>query len=186
MKGLTVVRFLAFVLVAGGLLWLIDNGDSEQTPAASPAAPSATPSASRTAVTPTPSATTEPAPAPEQSADEDVPARDEVKDRRGARIELAERAARAFANPGAGATREQWWEGLRPQIAERYQSDFDYIDPQEVPYTRVTGDGRQVKTTAPETLLTLVRVPTDAGPYSVEIEDAQDGPRVTAIYPSEE
>lgn len=178
MRALNIARFVVFLAVVAVLLWFIDRDNTsapedkaaKQSPSApvasSPTTPSPTPTAPSTSIPP-----------------ESGPPRNNPVTRKAARVQAAERAAGAFARPTASATRADWWSALAPMIADRYCSDFDYIDPQQVPYTRVTGRGRVELTPAPETLLTMVRVPTNAGDYAVEVEDLEDGPRVLAIYP---
>lgn len=102
------------------------------------------------------------------------------------RVTVAIKAARAFARPETHTDTNSWFESLRPLLAEDYAAEAAYIDPNEVPFTRITGSGHiaDADGDVPARLLTLVKVPTDAGPWAVEITDTDvTGPHVTAIYP---
>lgn len=180
MSAGTVLRIAAFLLVAAALLWFMarDADDAEQAPEDPAPAVSETPAPSIT-----PSAAS-PSPSPSANGDNrsDVD-RGDVDARRKARLDLASDAARAFARPSPATTQQQWWARLRPLIAPSAVENFEHVDAQRVPFTKITARPRLEPTAAPETLLTLVRVPTDAGDYAVEVEDAEDGPGVTAIYP---
>lgn len=177
MSAGSVLRVAAFLLAASALLWLMVRDVDDTPEALATAAPSAT-----AAPTSRPSATPSPVPSQETtpSLDRD---RANVEGRRVARLELATDAARAFARPSPQTPQQQWWDQLRPFITADYVEDFEYIDAQRVPFTKITGRARLEPTAAPETLLTLVRIPTDAGDYAVEIQDAEDGLGVIAIYP---
>ena len=182
MSAGTVLRTAAFLLVAAALLWFMarDADDAEQAPEDPVSAVSETPAPSITPSAALPS----PAPSPSANGDNrgDVD-RGDVDARRKARLDLAADAARAFARPSPATTQQQWWARLRPLIATSAVENFEHVDAQRVPFTKITARPRLEPTAAPETLLTLVRVPTDAGDYAVEVEDAEDGLGVTAIYP---
>lgn len=173
-----VLRVAVFLLAASALLWFMNSGDDDpETPASPSTAATETP-APQPAVSPSPSPSASPSATPTLDPD-----RANVDGRRGARLELATDAARAFARPSAQTPQQQWWDQLRPYLDTDYVDDFEYIDAQRVPFTKITGRARLEPTAAPETLLTLVRIPTDAGDYAVEIQDAEDGLGVTVIYP---
>jgi hypothetical protein len=92
-------------------------------------------------------------------------------------------AVKAFARPAPAADPGQWGPRLSRLVAARYADDFAVIDPLRVPYRRVTGPAVVVPVDAPADVLTRVRVPTDAGPYAVDLEVDDRGRWVTAIYP---
>lgn len=110
--------------------------------------------------------------------------RDQLQARRFARyVTAAEAFARAFARPPASTSPAQRWAGVRPQLTSAAAEEFEGTDPQEVPFGRVTGPGAVVPTDAPTDLLTVVRVPTDAGVYLVEMQTDETGIHISALTP---
>lgn len=109
-------------------------------------------------------------PAPSGAVDEDtgqtitpapVPSWDSAA-RQGA-LAAATTAMRTFARPDL--TYDSWWDAVKPLMTTQAQQDYSYVDPANIPAAKITG---------PATLLTegsaytaSVRVPTDAGPYTV-------------------
>ena len=64
-------------------------------------------------------------------------------------------------------------------------ADYAGTDPANVPFTSTTGPGVIVPVDAPDSLVTAVLVPTDAGPYLVEIRSTPDGLRVARATPQD-
>jgi len=89
----------------------------------------------------------------------------------------------AFARPATPAARATWWIRVQPLLSPRAVPDYTDTDPASVPFTRVTGAAAVMPSTAPPDLLTLVRVPTDQGPYRVELERLATGWFVTRVRP---
>lgn len=92
----------------------------------------------------------------------------------------------AYARPEPSVSEEQWWAGVQVLLAEPAQADYAGVDPQEVPFTAVTGEPQMVPVEAPAHVLRLVRVPTDAGDYLVSLQTDEDGITVTRITPEGE
>lgn len=110
--------------------------------------------------------------------------RDRLQARRFARyITAAEAFARTFARPLASTSPARWWAGVQPQFTPAAAEEFEGTDPQQVPFGRVTGAGAVVPTDAPTDLLTVVRIPTDAGVYLVEMQTDETGIHISALTP---
>lgn len=90
-------------------------------------------------------------------------------------------AARAFARPPEPIDAASWWQRLSPLLAARARQDYTGTDPAAVAYTALTGPPVLVPTDAPRDLLAVVVVPTDAGPWRVELERDADGWHTTRI-----
>lgn len=184
----------AVVLVA---LWFLQQRDD--TPPA-PSQPSATSSAPTVAapapVTPTPatstSTSTPQAPAvnpvePEGDlVDPTAPAtaRDEDQAKQfTAYAKAAEAFMADFARPAATVTEQQWWTKVSGHLSEQAVTAYEGTDPQNVPFTAVTGPATIVPSEAPSQLLAIARVPTDSGWYRVEMTTTADGIRITRASP---
>lgn len=97
--------------------------------------------------------------------------------------DLAGRFLKAFARPTAGTTTNAWWATVQPYLTSQAAADYAGTDPANVPFTSVTGAGVVVPVDAPDSLVTMVQVPTDAGPYLVEIRSTPEGLKVTRATP---
>lgn len=89
---------------------------------------------------------------------------------RRAAAEAAAKSVAAFARPGLAA--DEWWKQLAPLLTEQAQSDYQYVDPANVPARKVTGPGKVTDESA--RLAARVEVRTDAGTYTVVLI-RQDG-----------
>lgn len=150
------------------------------TPAASATTPPAPtpprPTASPAAPTPTALAAT-----PDQTA---TSTPDEPVDRRPSHYEdVAVRFLEAFARPDTRVTAEEWWARVEPMLTEQGAADYAGTDPRNVPFTRVTGPAQLVPSGAPDELLTVALVPTDAGTFRVEMSTGPDGVHVALAAP---
>ena len=97
--------------------------------------------------------------------------------------DLAGRFLKAFARPAAGTTTDDWWATVQPYLSSQAAADYAGTDPANVPFTSVTGAGVVVPVDAPDSLVTMVQVPTDAGPYLVEIRSTPEGLTVIRATP---
>lgn len=184
----------AVVLVA---LWFLQQRDD--TPPA-PSQPSATSSAPTVGapvpVTPTPapstSTSTPQAPAVNPVEPEGDPvdptapaaARDEDQAKQfTAYAKAAEAFMADFARPAATVTEQQWWTKVSGHLSEQAVTAYEGTDPQNVPFTAVTGPATIVPSEAPSQLLAIARVPTDSGWYRVEMTTTADGIRITRASP---
>lgn len=89
----------------------------------------------------------------------------------------------AFARPGSSSTAQAWWAKVKPYLTPQAATDYDGTDPANVPFTAVTGAGVIVPLDAADSSVLAVRIPTDAGPYLVEVISTPDGLRVTRATP---
>lgn len=96
---------------------------------------------------------------------------------------LAGRFLKAFARPAVGTSPAAWWSSVQPYLTTQAVADYAGTDPANVPFTATTGPGVIVPVDAPDSLVTAVLVPTDAGPYLVEIRSTPDGLRVARATP---
>lgn len=100
-------------------------------------------------------------------------------------LELYEDAASefmtAFARPDPGTDPSIWWAGVEPLMADHTAADYAFTDPQQVPFTEVTGPALSVPTPAPTHLLRQVRVPTDVGTYLIGLETDEHGIHVVDL-----
>ena len=191
----------AVVLVA---LWFLQQRDD--TPPA-PSQPSATSSAPTVAapapVTPTPAAATPtgttstststpqaPAVNPVEPEGDPVnptaPATARVEDHAKqftAYAKAAEAFMVDFARAAATVTEQQWWTKVSGHLSEQAVTAYEGTDPQNVPFTTVTGPATIVPSDAPSQLLAIARVPTDSGWYRVEMTTTADGIRITRASP---
>ena len=88
-----------------------------------------------------------------------------------------------FARPAATVTEQQWWTKVSGHLSEQAVTAYEGTDPQNVPFTTVTGPATIVPSDAPSQLLAIARVPTDAGWYRVEMTTTGDGIRITRASP---
>jgi hypothetical protein len=112
----------------------------------------------------------------------DVPTWD--PESREAALNVATRAMRAFARPGADA--ESWWSELEPLLSDQAAHDYAYVDPAAIPARKITGGAKIVDDAS--AFVAVVQVPTDVGPYKVTIsrQDAADEWRVDRLTPPQE
>jgi len=187
----------AAALVGVGV-WLLTVGGPgpDRTPVIVAATPDAAPTASPTpSQAPAPSTTPAPSAAlpspqildshPEHAGTRWAPHDPAWRQQRQAAITTATASLEAFARPATPGERRTWWQRVSTYLAPRVVEDYRGTDPRSVPFSKVTGAAQLVVTEAPANLLTVVRVPTDAGWYVVELETDQTGTRVTAIVPIE-
>lgn len=100
--------------------------------------------------------------------------------------DAAEAFMKAFARPDPSTDAASWWAKVEPLMAERTAADYALTDPQQVPFTEVTGPALSVPTPAPTHLLRQVRVPTDAGSYLVGLETDEHGIHVVDLVAEED
>ena len=92
----------------------------------------------------------------------------------------------AFARPRTPGATQTWWLEVKPFLSAQAAADYAGTDPTAVPFNTVTGPAVVVPVDAPDSLVIAVRVPTDAGPYLVEIETTDTGQRVSRATPSDQ
>lgn len=92
-----------------------------------------------------------------------------------AALDVAARWSAAWVRPPAGATAQQWLDGLRATTTEEYLGVLGAVEPANIPATRVTGDPRPVRVAARSV---QVEVPTDALTLVVLVVDTETGWRV--------
>ena len=88
-----------------------------------------------------------------------------------------------FARAAATVTEQQWWSKVSGHLSEQAVTAYEGTDPQNVPFTAVTGPATIVPSDAPSQLLAIARVPTDSGWYRVEMTTTADGIRITRASP---
>ena len=186
----------AVVLVA---LWFLQQRDDAPPAPSQPSATSSAPTAAAPApATPTPAATTPMSSSPPEApavnpvepegdpVDPTAPAtaRDEDQAKQfTAYAKAAEAFMADFARPAATVTEQQWWTKVSGHLSEQAVTAYEGTDPQNVPFTTVTGPATIVPSDAPSQLLAIARVPTDAGWYRVEMTTTGDGIRITRASP---
>lgn len=199
MRRLLGLIIVAVVFVA---LWLVRDGHSNDHHLV---AVSNEPTATTSQVVPTPTASSQsallpthsPAAAPEADADEgdgvaiDATTAATPRDAtQAARFTAYEQAATefltAFARPAPTTTAEQWWSSVAPLLSDVAVEEYAGVDPQSVPFTRMTGAAVIVPVDAPAGLLMVARAPTDAGYYRVEMTTGPEGIKVTRAVPEKE
>lgn len=99
-------------------------------------------------------------------------------------VRAAARFMKAFARPPSSTSASAWWAGVKPLLSPRVLADYEGTSPMNVPFVRVTGSAVVIPSDAPADLLTVVRVPTDAGAYRVELERLPQGWFVTRAQPA--
>jgi hypothetical protein len=90
----------------------------------------------------------------------------------------------AFARPPAGVNASAWWARVVSYLSPAAAADYAGTDPANVPFTAVTGPATVVPVEAPTELVIVVRVPTDAGDYLVDIQTTPTGLWVTRATPA--
>lgn len=114
-------------------------------------------------------------------------ARDETQSRDFDRyIVAAEAFIEAYARPSEGTSSEQWWSEVEPLLTPSAREDYSWVDPAVVPFTQITAESVVVPTDAPDRVLRVVRVFTDAGPYLVSMQTDETGIKVIRISPEGE
>lgn len=159
-------RVLAVSILAGALL---AAGCSAEQPLPSSPRPS----------TALPSLTTAPSDVPDQLDDGSTMAPSPSSTlstnaaSRAAATEAAIEAMTLFARPDVDA--QTWWSELVPLLSARAAQDYRYVDPANVPATKVTG---RVKLLPQETpTVARASVPTDAGVYLLVLSRTAAEPR---------
>ena len=186
----------AVVLVA---LWFLQQRDDAPPAPSQPSATSSAPTAAAPApATPTPAATTPMSSSPPEApavnpvepegdpVDPTAPAtaRDEDQAKQfTAYAKAAEAFMADFARAAATVTEQQWWSKVSGHLSEQAVTAYEGTDPQNVPFTAVTGPATIVPSDAPSQLLAIARVPTDSGWYRVEMTTTADGIRITRASP---
>jgi type IV secretory pathway VirB10-like protein len=186
----------AVVLVA---LWFLQQRDDAPPAPSQPSATSSAPTAAAPApATPTPAATTPMSSSPPEApavnpvepegdpVDPTAPAtaRDEDQAKQfTAYAKAAEAFMADFARAAATVTEQQWWSKVSGHLSEQAVTAYEGTDPQNVPFTAVTGPATIVPSDAPTQLLAIARVPTDSGWYRVEMTTTADGIRITRASP---
>jgi len=84
-------------------------------------------------------------------------------------IEAAEEAMRVFARPSLSY--DAWWADLEPLLTAPAAQAYAHTLPANIPASKVTGSGRITDASSP--YVAAVRVPTDAGDYTVVLNRAQ-------------
>lgn len=82
---------------------------------------------------------------------------------RAAAIAAAEAVISAFASTDLDY--DSWWQQLAPTLEYETQLDYAYVDPANIPVSKVTGPGTIVDDSS--TYVAYVDVPTDVGTYQV-------------------
>lgn len=88
-----------------------------------------------------------------------------------------------FARPATTVSEQQWWAEVAPHLSVQAVTAYEGTDPQNVPFSKVTGPATIVPSDAPSELLAISRIPTDAGWYRVEMTTTGDGIRITRASP---
>lgn len=169
---------LAILGIAGGMIGsrLASPNTAQQPAAASSPAAAPAPSASSAAATSTAAA--------------DMPAPELTGADRSRITDFAAATMNAFARPPAGTDEASWWAKFSANLTDEARRDFEGTDPQNVPFTKVTGPAKILDEDGSWHL--LVEVPTDAGDFQVEVEimgeDLASAPlRASAIvFPDED
>ena len=200
-------RYLGSIVLAAVVLvplWFLQQRDDAPPAPSQPSATSSAPTvAAPVPVTPTPAAatptlatststSTPQAPAVNPVEPEGDPvdptapatARDEDQAKQfTAYAKAAETFMADFARPATTVTEQQWWTKVSGHLSEQAVTAYEGTDPQNVPFTAVTGPATIVPSDAPSQLLAIARVPTDAGWYRVEMTTTADGIRITRASP---
>ena len=183
----------ALVLVS---LWALQGRDTTtstegQTPsptATQPTPPTPTTRAPAPSATPSPGSLTvadpvDPAGTPVDPTAAAIP-RDDTQ---AALFTTYEQAAVAFltdfARPTTPLTEEEWWAQVKGHLTDTAAADYNGTDPQQVPFTTITGPAVILPTLAPTDLLIIARVPTDAGYYRVHMERDTTGIHISQVTP---
>lgn len=106
-------------------------------------------------------------------------------------MQAAEAFMADYARPPSSVTEQQWWAKVAAHLTDAAAAAYAGTDPQNVPFTTVTGPVIILLTATPpdpaaETpndLLLLARVLTDAGWYRVEMTTLPEGIRIVRATP---
>ena len=94
----------------------------------------------------------------------------------GSRVAAAAHAAAVMtafaATPGENA--QQWWAQLSPLMSQTGREVYEFVDPANVPVTKVTGTAAVEP--AASARVARVKVPTDAGEYVVVLVRSDESP----------
>ena len=176
------------ILVAAAVMLLGRQHGPDTTSGAQPA-----PAGSSTLVTG--SATTTPVQTPSSSTTGSVAAPEPGYPQQTGGFTAYARAAEAFmadfARPAGPVTDQQWWGRVGPHLTAAAAAAYEGTDPQNVPFTKVTGPANVLlteaptdpQTEAPNDLVLFARVPTDAGWYRVEMVTVAEGIRISRAIP---
>lgn len=190
---LATLALAALMLVS---LWALQGRDTTtttegQTP--SPTTPAAQPTPTLTTRAPAPRAAPPPALMVADPVDPDGTQVDPTAaaiprdDTQAALFTTYEQAAVAFltdfARPTTPVTEEEWWAHVKDHLTDTAAADYNGTDPQQVPFTTITGPAVILPTTAPTDLLIIARVPTDAGYYHVHMERDATGIHISQVTP---
>jgi len=196
-------RYLGSLVLAAAVLvalWFLQQRDDAPPAPAQPSATSPTPTVAAPA-TATPTRTTSPSPStPEAPAVNPVePEGDQVdptapataRDNHQAKqftvyAKAAEAFMADFARPPSAVTERQWWAKVSGHLSEQAVTAYEGTDPQNVPFTTITGSATIVPSDAPSELLAIARILTDAGWYRVEMTTTADGIRITRASPEKD
>ena len=96
-----------------------------------------------------------------------------------------------FARPPSSVSEQRWWARVAPHLTAAAAAAYAGTDPQNVPFTKVTGPATVLLSEGPSDpftdassdLVLLARVPTDAGWYRVEMTTLPQGIRITRAAP---
>ena len=183
----------ALVLVS---LWALQGRDTTtstegQTPsptATQPTPPTPTTRAPAPSATPSPGSLTVADPVdPDGTPVDPTAAAIPRDDTQAALFTTYEQAAVAFltdfARPTTPLTEEEWWAQVKGHLTDTAAADYNGTDPQQVPFTTITGPAVILPTLAPTVLLIIARVPTDAGYYRVHMERDTTGIHISQVTP---
>lgn len=86
----------------------------------------------------------------------------------------------AYARPPVGTVYATWWPKVAATLTDKAAKDTDGVDPQRVPWTKVTGPPMLVPpvTGDVDELVRFVDVPTNDGTYRVQVLTLNDPPKV--------
>ena len=143
---------LAVVLALAGCVGGAGTGLPDATTAPTRDAASAAPTTSANPSAPKDDATA--VPVPEADANSQAAA-----------ISVAEKVVTAFGRPGLDY--QTWINGLYPLLTQTGAAAYEDTDPANVPVHQVTGSGVVLPGSTEVAL--IVKVPTDAGPYTVSL-----------------
>lgn len=95
-----------------------------------------------------------------------------------------------FARPPAGTSEKAWWKALEGRFTPDARDEYQWVDPQNVPFTKVTGPGTVVDGSG-DHMTVDVRVPTDGGEFIVIVQlvfpGINDTPQVVAlVFPEDD
>lgn len=89
---------------------------------------------------------------------------------------------KAYARPKKGTDASEWWDKAKGYLTAKAQQEYAGADPQNIPFAKVTGPASVTPLMdVPQDLDLPVKVPTDAGVFTVHVSDDQDGVKVTTL-----